>query len=171
MSLAYGAITRRRVESRPDGAGSTRRLTGAPEDAPAPVGKPTLDVFAALVPAEVLVAHATIIQVTTETTGDDFSITSPEVLEFSFWALTAASLILYVISKMGAWEPLDIVRMVIPPLAFVGWTMIQPNTAFDAVFGEGDDAWRIALPVIFGLVLGAVAAKLAYKADTTNVSK
>ena len=74
---------------------------------------------------------------------------------------------LYVAPRLLAkkWDVLDWVRMAIPPLAFIGWTMLQRATAFDAVFPGMLDASRTVVALFLAVVLGASAAALAYKAD------
>jgi hypothetical protein len=58
--------------------------------------------------------------------------------------------------------------MVIPPLAFVGWTMLQKSTAFDAIAllvpGGISDAPRYAIAVIGAIVISAGATVLSYQA-------
>ena len=55
--------------------------------------------------------------------------------------------------------------MAIPPLAFVGWTMLQPTTAFDAIAGVITPDWRWTIGLALGLVLGVAATLLGIKAD------
>jgi hypothetical protein len=55
--------------------------------------------------------------------------------------------------------------MIIPPLAFVGWTMLQRSTAFDAVFPTMPQAARTVAALFLGAVVGGLAAALAYQAD------
>jgi hypothetical protein len=99
-----------------------------------------LAAVAALVPAEVLTAHAAILTFTTmSVNAHDASqgtkITSPTVLAWSFWGLMVVAVLLYVYPTFKAWDwKRDLVRMWIPPLAFVAWTMLQKTTAFDAVW-------------------------------------
>lgn len=164
--VAYGMLTRRREASRPAAPGSLFKAESATGEEPPPVGQATIDTLAALVPAEVLAAHAVILQVTTETSGDGTVITEPGVLTFAFWALTVAALLLYLLVKFPAWTRLDYVRMLIPPLAFVGWTMLQPASAFDAAF-DVDWALRVTITVVAALLLAALARSLAYTADET----
>jgi hypothetical protein len=57
------------------------------------------------------------------------------------------------------------IRMAIPPLAFVGWTMLQRATAFDAIFPGMAEAPRTVVALFLGVLLGLVASALAYKAD------
>ncbi len=88
-------------------------------------------------------------------------------LQTSFWILLALSLVLYVIPRYygGKWDRYDLVRALIAPLAFVGWTMLQRATAFDAAFPAFGSIDRTVYALILGAVLGAVTAGLAAKAD------
>jgi hypothetical protein len=164
--IAYARMTRRRELSRPLEPGST--LSQADDTTPTPVGKATIDAFAALVPAEILVAHAAILQVTTKTNGAVTTITEKGTLQFAFWALTLVAALIYLITKAPKLNRLDVIRVLIPPAAFVGWTMVQKTTAFSAVFSM-NEAMRITVPIIAALLISAIAAALAYKADEEKV--
>lgn len=159
-SLAYGALTRKREEAEP------KKST----DAEPPGVKTYIDTLAALVPAEVLAAHAVIIDATTTTTkneaGQDVTtITDPTTLKWVFWALIVLSAMLYLFGhtkeRLGQ---ADIIRALIPPAAFVLWMMLQKTTAFDAIANPSDGA-RVAIGVIGALLVGSIAAALASKAD------
>jgi hypothetical protein len=156
-TLAYAAFTSRREASPP---GTSR--------SEAPPGVSTyVDAFAALVPAEVLTMHAVILSVTTQTADGATTIIARGTLASAFYGLIALSIVLYVASRLLArkWDRLDYVRSAIPPLAFVGWTMLQRATAFDAVFPNMQDASRTVIALFLGVLLGLVAGALAYKAD------
>jgi hypothetical protein len=164
-TLAYAAITRKRERAKP----GTSATTGAPGV------KTYVDALAALVPAEVLTAHAAILTFTTDTVpatdpsrpGSVITITEPATLVGVFWALIAVSMALYVAGRLMAstWDRWDWLRVLIPPLAFIGWTMLQKATAFDAVAPGFSQAGRSATAIIGAIVLGLLAAALAYKAD------
>ena len=126
-TLAYAAVTARR-EASPSG-----RTTSTD-----PPGIGTyLDVLVALIPAEVIAAHAAILTFTTQTTGEGEAqtrvITQPGVLEASFWGLAALAAFLYLAGKLSTWDAWDFLRILIPPLAFVGWTMLLTPSAFDGL--------------------------------------
>jgi hypothetical protein len=164
-SLAYGALTRKREEATPGTSGT---------DSP-PGLKTYVDALAALVPAEVLTVHAAIMAKATKTvtsaTGDTgTTITNPETLKWAFVALFLISIGLYVLGHVGlagrnGWDRWDWIRMLIPGFAFVGWTMIQKVTMFDAVRPDWDDVPRFTVAVIGAVVLAAIAAGLSYTAD------
>lgn len=127
----------------------------------------------ALVPAEVLTAHAAIVALTTKTDATTTSspaqvtITEPGTLYGTFWALIAVSMLLYAVTRVIAskWDIWDWIRVLILPLAFVGWTMLQRVTAFDAVASDLNPAVRSATAIVGAVILGLVVAELAYKAD------
>jgi FtsH-binding integral membrane protein len=125
-----------------------------------------VDALAALVPAEVLALHAVILSVTTKTDKATTQIIAPETLFWAFFGLIILSVLLYVTMRLqaGKWDSLDYLRMAIPPLAFVGWTMLQRATAFDAVCTSLAEAPRTALALFLSVLLGLAAANLAYKA-------
>lgn len=156
-TLAYAAFTTNREVAKP---GSSRTTS--------PPGVSTyVDAFAALVPAEVLTLHALILSVTTQTAAGTTQIVSPVTLSWAFYGLVVLSIVLYVVARLmyAKWDRLDYLRVTIPPLAFLGWTMLQRATAFDAIFPNLGEAPRTVLALFLGVLLGIVAAALAYKAD------
>lgn len=159
--LLYARLTTLREENPP---GTTTNLN--------PPGLKTyVDTLAALVPSEVLALHATILTVTTKTENAETTITEPGTLNFAFWGLVALSLVMYAGVRWitRKWDRLDWFRMCIPPLAFVGWTMLQRATAFDAVFPGASSAARTVFALFLAVVLGLVAWALAYQADQKPV--
>jgi len=160
-TILYGALTEKRQEAMPGTSDSTS----------APGLKNYLDGVAALVPAEVLGAHAFLVSITTETVNDPHgkavtTITEPGTLVFVFWALIVVAIALYAAGHgLKNWSGMDYVRMLIPPAAFVLWTMLQRSTAFDAVGSGLADAPRTAIAVIGAILLGTLATTLSRKAD------
>ena len=181
-TLAYAQLTNAR-EAAPPGTSTTSSKPGV---------QTYMDAFAALVPAEVLTLHALIIAATTEipkaavaaasgaasaasaassTAAAALAQIRPDAvttLEWSFWALVAASAVLYAAPRLLGglkWDRFDYIRLLIAPLAFVGWTMLQRTTAFDAAFPELAQAPRTVIALFLGAALGAVAAALALQAD------
>ncbi len=156
-TLAYAQFTTKREEAQPNTSTST-----------SPPGIRTYaDALSALVPAEVLTLHALILSVTTKVENNVTRITAPETLSWAFLGLIIISMSLYIAPRLLAkkWGMLDWFRMVIPPIAFIGWTMLQRATAFDAVFPEMSDASRTVTALFLAVILGAGATALAYKAD------
>ena len=166
-TLAYAAMTRKREEAQP-GKSTTSQSPGL---------QTYVDALAALVPAEVLTAHGAILTFTTKTNVDKaIAITDPGTLFYVFWALIALSMILYIGARLmnNAWDGWDYLRVLIPPLSFVGWTMLQKATAFDGLLMHWQgastvplisDSARSASAIIGAIVLGLLASALAYKAD------
>jgi hypothetical protein len=160
-TLAYGALTRKRVQATPKQSGKTE----------APGLKTYVDIFAALVPAEVLGAHAAIISLTTKTVKTSAgknvtTITHHDLLKGAFVTLIVFSAILYILGRAQQtkkWRRLDFVRMLIPPAAFVGWMMAQRTTAMDA-FWTNLDA-RSVIAILLALPLAGLAGLLSVQAD------
>ena len=160
-TLAYAKFTSKRDEATANESTSTE-----------PPGVSTyVDALAALVPAEVLTLHAVILTVTTKTEGSVTSIIDGSTLSYAFYGLIVLAVVLYVGARLldKKWDKLDYLRVLIPPLSFVGWTMMQRATAFDAVapatLGE---AARTVIALFLGVLLGLAATALAYKADQNN---
>jgi hypothetical protein len=155
--LAYAQFTTKREEAKPNTSTTTS----------SPGVKTYVDALAALVPAEVLTLHALILSVTTRIQDNVTTITEATTLQFAFYGLLVVSAGLYVVVRVMAkkWDPLDWLRMLIPPLAFVGWTMLQRATAFDALFPSLGNAPRTVSALFLAVLLGALAAALAYQAD------
>lgn len=161
-TLAYARLTQAREEASP----------GTSTSAQAPGVRTWIDALAALVPAEVLVAHATLIAAMTTTqkamNGQSITvITEPTTLKYSFYALIVLAIVLYVGARGMAkkWDNLDFARMLIPGCAFVGWTMLQRTTAFDAAWPQVTSGARTAVALIGAIALGVLVSVLAYSAD------
>jgi hypothetical protein len=160
-TLAYAALTKKRENATPGKSTSDQ----------APGVSTWVDSLASLVPAEVLALHGVFITALTTTEMRNgkpvTTITDAGSLTAAFYALIGVSMLLYVGARLMArvWDRLDFARMAIPPLAFVGWTMLQKSTAFDAAFPNVPWGPRFVIAVIGAVVLGLIAALLAYKAD------
>jgi hypothetical protein len=126
--------------------------------------------LAALTPAEVLAAHAAVVAITTTTVNGVVTITAVGTLFGSFVALAVLSIAFYVVGRLttGSWQTRDWGRVLIPPLAFVAWTMAQKNTAFDALLlytsSSCPESARNAMAVIGAVALGLAASALGDKA-------
>src|SRR5262245_6831172 len=126
-----------------------------------------VDALAALVPAELLTLHAAIISVTTEIKDNTTTIIDVPTLRLAFWALLLLGIGFYLVPRLldRKWEALDYLRVLIPPTAFVGWTMLQRATAFDAAFPGLAAAPRTVIALFLAVIVGAIAAALAYTAQ------
>jgi cadmium resistance protein CadD (predicted permease) len=156
-SAAYGILT----NERDDAAAGTSETTQPPGV------KTFVDAVAALVPSEVLALHAVIISYTNETKGDTTRIIDAGTLYWSFFGLLLVSMAAYFVPRFIArkWDRWDFLRIFIPPGAFIGWTMLQPLTAFDAVFPNFVGIPRIVAALFVAVALGLAALLLAYRAD------
>ena len=157
-TLAFAAFINKREEAKSGTSSSSN-----------PPGVSTfVDALAALVPTEVLTLHAVILCVTTTTAAQVTTITDPTTLKWAFAGLVALSIVLYVVPRLKNWELLDYARVAIPPLAFVGWTMLQRSTAFDAIAPSFKDAPRTVTALFLAALLGLAAVTCARKADQKN---
>lgn len=150
---------------------SKKRSTAAPgtSTSTSPPGLSTyVDMAAALVPAEVLAAHATILAFTSKTVPDPSggmvtTITHPGTLGLTFYALLPLSIALYVLSGPPLEKLRDRLRIPIPALAFITWTMLQKPSAIDVVWPSLEETTRFAVAVMAALFLAAAAKALAKK--------
>jgi hypothetical protein len=163
---------------------AARQLTepNTPE-ADKPIAKSKyVDILAALIPAEVVAAHAFIISQTVETKDADVEATTAKVnlqevtdienttaLQVAFVGLVIACPIIYAAAKAGSkapWNRWDILRISIPTLAFVAWTMLTEPSVFDG-FDQSKigDKTQIVIGVLAALILGALAKLGQQKAD------
>jgi len=168
-TLAYGSMTNLRQNAAPGTSTSTSP----------PGSSPYADVLAALVPSEVLVAHAAIVAATSspakgakdangaEAVATAINAADMGLLSASLWMLMIASIILFVLARRsgGTWERYDLLRMLIAPAAFFGWTMLQRTSAFDAAFPGVTTSQRSVYAILLALAFGAITAALAIKAD------
>jgi hypothetical protein len=157
-SLMYGALTTQQEQG-------TKATT--------PVFSTYLDTLTALVPAEVLALHGVILPFTTKTVDSTTTITESGTLFWSFWGLLVLSTLFYIAPHLinRKWEPLDYARMFFPPLAFIGWTMLQRTTAFDAVWPGLAEAPRTVIALFLATILGLTASYLSIKVKAQIAAK
>jgi isoprenylcysteine carboxyl methyltransferase (ICMT) family protein YpbQ len=150
-AIAYGLLRKRQ-------AISARGAT-------APDSSRLMEMVAALVPADVLAAHALLVDAVTTTQNAATSTPSRVGLQVAFFGLAAVTIVEYVLARLGeAWHVKDYLGMAVPPCAFVLWTMLQRPTAFDAVAPGVDVTIRLAVAVIGALMLLALTRALAKEA-------
>jgi uncharacterized membrane protein YvlD (DUF360 family) len=155
-TIAFGALTRKRIEAAP----------GTSREQQPPGMRTYVDALAALVPAEVLAVHAIILSFATKTVEGQTTITDKGTIAVVFWALICLSVLLYFFGRLGKkLQRWDALRALIPPLAFVGWTMLQKVTAFDTIVPDMAEIPRIAIALIGAVVLSAASSLLANIAD------
>jgi uncharacterized membrane protein len=172
-ALLYGAISAKREAA---DAGTSKTAS--------PGVNTYIDALAALVPAEVLGLHAVILSFCTKKSESLKSaagtpiteITEPTTLKWAFWALLALAPFLFIAGRWTAKAAnvkspnklLTLVQALIPAAAFVGWTMLQKTSAFDALDPGLATGARDTIAVISAVVLGVVAAALGYKLDKAS---
>ena len=162
-TVVYGAVTTKRYAA---AAGMSRSTE--------PPGLGTyLDAMAALVPAEVLAAHAVILTSTTTSAADPatgelvVTVTSPGALKLSFWALLVLSVGLYWLGRQNSPRRGDWLRMMVPPAAFVVWCLLQLPSAYDGAFPGATEDYRFTVGIILAVALSALSVLLAKTADNS----
>ena len=174
-TVAFGALTTRREKS-DSGTSKTDQPPGL---------NSYIDILAALVPAEVLAIHAIIIAaVTTTSSGGQTQITQPGTLRLAFWLLAGLAAVLFVLGRRPAptpadvlqqsgssvprWQHLewqDLIRVAIPPAAFVGWTMLEPTSAWNVVVPDMSTGTRTLIALVGAVLLAAVTKAMASHSD------
>lgn len=174
-TVAFGALTTRREKS-DSGTSKTDQPPGL---------NSYIDILAALVPAEVLAIHAIIIAaVTTTNPAGQTQITQPGTLRLAFWLLAGLAAVLFVLGRRPAptpadvlqqsgtsvprWQHLewqDLIRVAIPPAAFVGWTMLEPTSAWNVVVPGMSTGTRTLIALVGAVLLAAVTKAMASHSD------
>jgi hypothetical protein len=174
-TVAFGALTTRREKS-DSGTSKTDQPPGL---------NSYIDILAALVPAEVLAIHAIIIAaVTTTNPGGQTQITQPGTLRLAFWLLVGLATVLFVLGRrptptpaaalqqsgttVPRWQHLewqDLIRVAIPPAAFVGWTMLEPASVWNVVVPNMSTGTRTLIALVGAVLLAAVTKALASHSD------
>lgn len=170
-SVAFGALTTRR-ELSPSGTSKSTQPPGL---------NGYIDILAGLVPAEVLAIHAIVLSiVATSKSQGQTQITDSTTARWAFWLLLALSAVLFVLGRGGAptgsqdagvhaaqpqWEWQDIIRGLIPPIAFVGWTMLEPVSTWNAVAPHVSAGMRVLIATVGAAALAAITKALTTHAD------
>lgn len=101
------------------------------------------------------------------TTGQPVTtIVEPTTLKWTFLALIALTLLIYVmgiIAQKRKFEPLDAARAALPALALVAWTMLQKATVFDAVAPDLRVFPRTVIVLFAAVIIGGLAGLLGMK--------
>jgi hypothetical protein len=120
--------------------------------------------IAALVPADVLLVYGIILASATQT-GDDGSttVTKPSLLKWSVPVLMGLAVVLFLIGKLPAWTKGDFLRMLIPPFAFVTWTLLSGTNGVVLWkrFSGLTDGWEFLVAGPLAIVLLAVSVRLS----------
>jgi hypothetical protein len=115
---------------------------------------------AALFPADVLTVHAFILSKATTTDADgNTTITNAALLRESLLWLLLGTIVVYVIGRgLSKWSPTDVVRLLIPPIAFVVWAAVLGTTTSLTPWVTGLTAPVGPLPKDVFVLIAAVAA-------------
>jgi hypothetical protein len=173
-TVAFGALTTRREKSD----------SGTSKSTQPPGLNSYIDILAALVPAEVLAIHAIIISAVTTTSRSQTQITQPTTLRLAFWLLAGLSVVLFVLGRrptptpaavgqqpgaqVPAWQHLewqDVIRAAIAPLAFIGWTMLEPTSVWNVVDSGMSSGTRTLIALVGAVFLAALTKALASHSD------
>ena len=161
MSTILYARSTRRAETNPLLAGV------ADEDAETGEQKASelAQKVAALVPAEVLLIWAAVLAEGVDAEADGTTkIVNETLMKWSLVGGAALALLLYVIPKLiGGWSPKDWGRMVVPPLAFLAWTLLTGSTAhtlWGSPWNVLHDGWEWAIGGAIGALMIALSGAL-----------
>jgi hypothetical protein len=172
-SVAFGALTTRRENS----------ASGTSKSVEPPGLNSYIDILTGLVPAEVLAIHALVLSiVATSNSKGQTQIIDATTARWAFWLLLALSAALFVLGRGGAqatpgsqgaggptagpqWEWQDAIRLLIPPLAFVGWTMLEPVSTWNAVAPHVSAGMRVLIATVGAVALAAITKALTTHAD------
>lgn len=121
--------------------------------------------LAALIPVEVIAAHVLVLDATTTTDKDGTTtITASGPLAAAFWGLLALTVILYLVGRgLANWNRSDVVRLFLPPLAFVLWTALIGTSALSPWVSGYDHAAVTVGAVLLAVLLVALSAAVAPK--------
>ncbi len=168
-TVSFGALTTRREKSD----------SGKSKSEQPPGLNSYIDILAALVPAEVLAIHVVVMAtVTTTNAHGQTQIADSTTLRWAFWLLIGLSIALFVLGRRPVrqrsseaasgwqrWEGQDWIRLLIPPLAFVGWAMLEPTSVWNAVAPRMSGGMRILIPTVGAVLLAAITKALTTHAD------
>jgi hypothetical protein len=153
-SLAYGRLVREDARA--------RSANVATEDT---AENKLVAGLAGLIPAEVIAAHAIILTATTKTTSDGTTtISSPDPLGASLWGLLVLAVLFYLVGRgLSNWTPIDVVRLALPPAAFLVWAALIGTSALSPWIAGIDHAWLTVGAALLGGALIAVSTAVAPK--------
>lgn len=159
MSYLYGRLTKTVTDASP-----LQRTVLGQAETPEQKAAAVAQKVAALVPGDILAIHAAILAGATELAKDgSTTVTKPEVLKWSLPILAAVSVVLFVAGRLPNWEPKDYVRVLIPPTAFFGWTLLTGTSAATPWFANIDHLWVVLLGGCIAIVVLAAADRMLPK--------
>lgn len=161
--------------------GTVTRLREEPGTAPGPRWPAWIDSALAVVPAEALIVQAVILEACDSTGRNDLgqvtvTLIHPWAAVIGLLALLAASIALYVASRTLAaggrrWHGPDFLRVLIPPMALLVWTVGMPGSLMDAVWPDRDAGQRFWICLVAGLGLLLLAYLLAPRPGESHQRK
>ena len=170
-TLLYESLTNTREATKPDASLNVTARKNDDTTATKPVSK-LLDTVAALVPVEVLAAHAALFGAVSQSSDPAAAgpvqviITDQKWGERFWWGLIVAAVLLYAIPHLvkHGWDRWDFIRAAIPGVAFAAWTLLDKGTLFDAV-SDWSNLTRIGVGTLFALLAVIAAKALAETAE------
>jgi hypothetical protein len=121
--------------------------------------------LAGLVPSEVLIAYGIGLALAVTRNADgSTTVTRPGMLKWSIPILAALSLFGFLVTKTHLTR-VDAIRMLIPPLAFVAWTLLTGSSAL-SLWKRFD--WVAGIELYVGAVVGVVALFLSIRFTVKN---
>lgn len=166
MSTILYARTTRRAEKNPllaglaDGDGETGEQKASE----------LAQKVAALVPAEVLLIWGAVLAEGVDADVDgNTTIVNGMLMKWSLVGGAGLAFLLYVIPKLiGGWDRKDWGRMIVPPFAFLAWTLLTGSTAHTLWGSPWDgihDGWEWAIGGAIGALMIALSGALTPTTD------
>jgi hypothetical protein len=164
LSTLLYARTTRRAERDPLLAALGDEGTETPEQKQSELAQK----LAALVPAEVLVIWGAVTASGVDKADDgSTTIVNPTLMKWCLIGGAALALLLYVIPKLiGGWAREDLGRMIVPPFAFLAWTLVTGSTAhtlWGSPWDRIQDGWEWAIGGAIGAIMIALSGALTPK--------
>jgi hypothetical protein len=125
---------------------------------------PFLTSIAALIPADIIAAHAFILALASKTDEvGTTTITQPDLLRWSLVGLLAAAGIVYLFGRgVQDWVwPKDLVRLVLPPLGLLAWTALLGTSALTPWVGSINHITLVVTAVVGGVILLGLSRSVA----------
>lgn len=122
--------------------------------------------LAAVIPADVLVVYGFVLAAATKTDEEGTTtVTDPTLLKWSLPILAVTASLLFIFGKAPKLAKADVLRMLVPAVAFFAWTLITGSnpaslwSKLPAITG----GWEFLLGGVLGILALGVAAALAPK--------
>jgi hypothetical protein len=122
---------------------------------------------AALVPSEALLLYGIALASATQKAEDgSITISDPQLLKWAVPILALACVAMYALAKSTKWLPVDFLRLIIPPGAFVAWTLFESTSGLTlwSWFSGLGTGWSFLVGGLIGMLLLALSGRLTPKA-------